>query len=351
MRDAKSVLMAFFYSYRDIVSSGSLERKLTAIAEALVDAGLFRRAAVQLYTSRYGEKLFGFAGVTPAEAEWLRTHDILEEEEYRRVQQHGLQLEEVYFVPHDRLRLVLPNVDDLLLSDSSRAPSAWQEGHWHPDDMLYMPLIGSDGVPLGNITADDPFDDRVPDMEMAALLCPFVAMAAAVVEQELNRRRDFMTQCFNGQFFRDEVERRMQFPGRDVGLVFVDMNGLKAVNDRLGHAAGDRAIRETAAALTAVAQQLASSFIRDPVVCRLYGDEFAVLFQPLPSIAPTAVAEAFLSRWPERVPPAAVGVAVRRPDDDGQSLVRRAEAEMYRAKQRMQGPNDTRNLWDIWGSA
>lgn len=351
MRDPKSVLMAFFHSYRDIVSSGTLELKLTAIAEALVDAGLFRRAAVQLYTSRYGEKLFGLAGVTADEAEWIRAHDILEEEEYHRVQQHGVQLEEVYFVPHDRLRLVLPNVDELLLTDATRTASEWEEGQWHPDDMMYMPLIASDGLPLGNITADDPFDNRVPDLEMAALLCPFVATAAAVVEQELNRRRDFMTQCFNGQFFRDEVDRRIQVAGRGLGLVFVDMNGLKAVNDRLGHAEGDRAIRATAAALTAVAHDMATHFIRDPVVCRLYGDEFAVLFQPLPSIPPASVAEAFMSKWPEGVPPAAVGVAVRTDEDDGRALVRRAEAEMYRAKRRMHGGEDSADPEDAWGDA
>ncbi len=338
MRDAESVLMVFLSSYRDIVGADQLERKLSAIAGALVRARLFRRAAVQVYGSLYGEKLFGLAGLTPEEEEWIRTHDVLPEQEYARVQEHGIRIEEVYFVPHDRLRFVLPNVDDILLTDGALDPDDWQEGYWHPDDMMYMPLMASTGYPLGNITADAPFDNLVPDLATAALLAPFVAMAAGTIEQELNRRRDYLTQCFNGQFFRDEVSRRLGTRGRPLGLAFVDMNGLKAVNDRLGHEAGDRAIQATADALRTLVADLARTVFRDPVVCRLYGDEFGVLFHPESAVAPDDVARAMLAAWPPDVPAAAIGVAVRQPDDDPRSLVRRAEERMYAAKRAMRPP-------------
>ena len=338
MRDAERVLTVFLSSYKDIVSADHLEHKLTAIAQALVRAGLFRRAAVQVYASLYGEKLFGLAGLTPEEEEWLRAHDVLPEEEYARVQQHGIRIEEMYYVPHDRLRRVLPNMEDFLLTDASISREDWREGQWHPDDMLYMPLMASAGYPLGNITADAPFDSRVPNLATAALLAPFVAMAAATVEQELNRRRDYMTQCFNGQFFRDEVSRRMMSTNRPLGLVFVDMNGLKAVNDRLGHEAGDRAIQDTAVALRTLVEALAGTVFRDPVVCRLYGDEFGVLFHPDPPVAPDEVARALMEAWPPDVPPSSVGVAVRLPDDSPRTLVRRAEERMYAAKRTMRPP-------------
>ncbi len=338
MANAEAVLRVFLTSYRDIVEADPLEKKLAAIAAVLVRAGLFQRAAVQVYASLYGEKLFGLAGLTPQEEEWIRTHDILPEEEYARVQQHGVRIEEVYFVPHEHLRSVLPNVDDVLLMDASRDPDDWQEGQWHPDDMLYMPLLASNGLALGNITADAPFDNRVPDEETAALLAPFVAMAACTIEQELNRRRDYLTQCFNGQFFRDEVSRRLSMRGRPLGLAFVDMNGLKAVNDDLGHEAGDRAIQATADALRALGAKLAGHLFYDPVVCRLYGDEFGLLFRPDAAVAPDEVAAAMLAHWPEDVPPAAVGVAGAEPEDDPRTLVRRAEERMYAAKRAMRPP-------------
>lgn len=332
MQDPESVLRVFLASYRDIVSAPHLEGKLTALAEALVRARLFRRAAVQLYAECYGEKLFGVAGLTPEEASWIRSHDVLVEEEYRRVQQYAIQLEEVYFIPHDRLRMVLPNLDDVLLSDALAEAEPWQEGQWHPDDMVYMPLTSSAGQALGNITADGPFDHQVPTTATAALLAPFVAMAAATVEQELSRRRDYLTQCFNGQFFRDEVDRRLSTPGRRLGLVFLDMNGLKAVNDELGHEAGDRAIQETARALAEAVRQLTGPWMQDPVVCRLYGDEFGVLFQPGEGADPRTLGERLVQCWPAGVPRAAVGVAVREDGDDARTLVRRAERAMYEAK-------------------
>jgi len=332
MQDPESVLRVFLASYRDIVSAPHLEGKLTALAGALVRAQLFRRAAVQVYAECYGEKLFGVAGLTPEEARWIRSHDVLVAEEYQRVQQYAIRLEEVYFIPHDRLRMVVPNLDDVLLPDTVAEAAPWEEGQWHPDDMVYMPLTSSDGQVLGNITADGPFDQKVPTTATAALLAPFVAMAAATVEQELGRRRDYLTQCFNGQFFRDEVERRLATPGRRLGLVFLDMNGLKAVNDELGHDAGDRAIQATARALTEAVRQQAGAGMRDPVVCRLYGDEFGVLFLPGEVDDPRQLAERLLQCWPPDVPRAAVGVAVSDPGDDARTLVRRAERAMYEAK-------------------
>jgi diguanylate cyclase (GGDEF)-like protein len=58
--------------------------------------------------------------------------------------------------------------------------------------------------------------------------------------------------------------------GRTVALVFIDLNGLKKINDTLGHDVGDRAIRDTA-------DLLKRTFRTSDVVARLGGDEFVVL--------------------------------------------------------------------------
>jgi diguanylate cyclase (GGDEF)-like protein len=55
-----------------------------------------------------------------------------------------------------------------------------------------------------------------------------------------------------------------------VSLVIADLDGLKAINDKMGHAAGDKLIQQAAGLLLEV-------FRKDDVVARIGGDEFAVL--------------------------------------------------------------------------
>jgi diguanylate cyclase (GGDEF)-like protein len=58
--------------------------------------------------------------------------------------------------------------------------------------------------------------------------------------------------------------------GKTLVLVFVDLNGMKRINDALGHKMGDRALVDTASILRRV-------FRRSDVIARLGGDEFVVL--------------------------------------------------------------------------
>jgi diguanylate cyclase (GGDEF)-like protein/PAS domain S-box-containing protein len=82
---------------------------------------------------------------------------------------------------------------------------------------------------------------------------------------------DALTGVYNRAYFEEEFERlkrgRGFFP---VSIVMVDVDGMKAINDSLGHAAGDTVLQ------TAVVV-LASAFRSEDVVARIGGDEFAVL--------------------------------------------------------------------------
>ena len=82
---------------------------------------------------------------------------------------------------------------------------------------------------------------------------------------------DPLTGCYNRRVFRDLVDDLRARGGTERGLVMVlDMDGLKAINDAGGHAAGDQAIRE-------VAEAVRSHTRTSDLVVRWGGDEFVVV--------------------------------------------------------------------------
>jgi diguanylate cyclase (GGDEF)-like protein len=119
-----------------------------------------------------------------------------------------------------------------------------------------------------------------------------------------------------------------------VALMAIDLNGFKAVNDTLGHAAGDQLLMETGRRLSLAAR-------RGDVVARLGGDEFAILLPDMPD-AETAVqighrlAEALREDFLLDDGPAAVsgsvGIALSPAPGGEAELMRHADAAMYRAK-------------------
>jgi len=125
--------------------------------------------------------------------------------------------------------------------------------------------------------------------------------------------------------------------GRMAVLYFVDVDGLKQINDELGHAQGDRAIAD-------IADNLRAAFRETDVIARLGGDEFVVLALESPDVdtvaAVSRLEEQFTqfnntARRPYRLA-ASIGVAQHRPESDESltELLGRADADMYQVKQR-----------------
>jgi diguanylate cyclase len=109
------------------------------------------------------------------------------------------------------------------------------------------------------------------------------------LEEELERlsQRDPLTGLFNRRRFEEELRRqlvsarRYRRPG---ALLAIDLDGFKQVNDRLGHAVGDEALREVGRVL---GESLRAS---DAVVARLGGDEFVALLPEVDGAGASAVA-------------------------------------------------------------
>ena len=125
-----------------------------------------------------------------------------------------------------------------------------------------------------------------------------------------------------------EIDRCRRGDGRLV-MGFIDVDGLKRVNDANGHAAGDALLREAVSCLRA-------SLRSYDVIVRYGGDEFVYsLAGATLSAAPSRSAR-MAALLAERTGGAtvSVGLAELRPDDTLDSILRRADADLYRQRQR-----------------
>ncbi|HEX5755525.1 MAG TPA: diguanylate cyclase [Arenimonas sp.] len=112
-----------------------------------------------------------------------------------------------------------------------------------------------------------------------------------------SNRRDALTGAFNRRHFREVFEqllRQSQEQRRQLGVVLVDLDHFKAVNDQHGHLAGDDCLRHLSRLLH---DELRST--PGAVLSRFGGEEFAVLLPDQPPTAVAAIAEAMRRRLAE----------------------------------------------------
>ena len=150
--------------------------------------------------------------------------------------------------------------------------------------------------------------------------------------------RDPLTSLPNREVFTEELTRALGRHGRsslDLGVLFIDIDSFKQINDSVGHEAGDRVLAE-------VALRLRDAVRVGDVVGRLGGDEFAIMLELLENDyeavavarrALQAFAEPFeVGNGPLRVS-ASVGLAVAKDaDKTADRLIHEADIAMYRAK-------------------
>ena len=159
------------------------------------------------------------------------------------------------------------------------------------------------------------------------------------VEQELQELafHDPLTGLANRILFYDRVGHALQTHARDghtFAVFFLDLDGFKQVNDRLGHSAGDAVLRE-------VADRLRDCLRDSDTVARFGGDEFAVIVERLADsadlhITATRIVEAIqqpivIDRQ-QAIVTASVGVALNRTGDTADDILRAADVAMYTAK-------------------
>jgi diguanylate cyclase (GGDEF)-like protein/PAS domain S-box-containing protein len=158
---------------------------------------------------------------------------------------------------------------------------------------------------------------------------------AALVHQA---QHDALTGLPNRRLLAERLERALATAaryGRSVGLLFLDLDGFKTVNDAYGHDAGDEVLVE-------VARRLSASLRGSDTLARLSGDEFVVLItemhrwddaREIGEALLERVAAPYLVKGCEVRLTVSIGVSIY-PDDasDATTLQQRADAAMYLAK-------------------
>ena len=103
---------------------------------------------------------------------------------------------------------------------------------------------------------------------------------------------DILTGLHNRAYFEEELGRLADSRRYPIGVIMVDVDGLKQVNDLLGHAAGDEVLRQVAALIK-------DAFRAEDVVARIGGDEFAVLLPESDETITSAAARRMRERLDE----------------------------------------------------
>jgi diguanylate cyclase (GGDEF)-like protein/PAS domain S-box-containing protein len=182
---------------------------------------------------------------------------------------------------------------------------------------------------------------------------PFVQGAANVLADSIERHaadqalryrvlHDSLTGLPNRLSFVDALGESLDkaaVSGSPVGILFLDLDHFKLINDSLGHHAGDALLR-------AVAPRLRSHLRPGDIVARFGGDEFGILIDRLADEGEAIaiadrVADAFIQPFSidgvDHFVSASTGVAVSRASDgrtvNAELLIRDADAAMYRAKE------------------
>jgi len=150
---------------------------------------------------------------------------------------------------------------------------------------------------------------------------------------------DALTGLPNRRLLEDRLTQALALSQRNrmqTAVMFVDIDRFKAINDSLGHAAGDALLKE-------ISLRLVNQLRLGDTICRIGGDEFVVVLPEVKRSSDVAqVAQKVIEQLAQPVPlearelivTASIGIAVF-PDDggDAETLIRNADAAMYAAKE------------------
>ncbi len=287
------------------------------------------------------------------------------EERFRALVQHGSDVIMVVGIDGD-VQYASPSVRRTLGYEEHEVSDA-AEGWVHPDDReraveFFAAMISSAGdvawMDMRLRHADQSWrwfevgvTNRAADPSVGGMVCNLHDITERKqFEHQLAHQanHDELTGLPNRSAFLDRLERalaRARHDGLPVGVLFLDLDRFKLVNDSLGHDVGDRLLIE-------IADRLRDCLRPGDVVARFAGDEFTVLLENLgsPDQAVT-VAQRITDSLNEALSiddrdlhvTTSIGIAISSEgNDEAGDLIRQADLAMYLAKQ------NGRSRWEMF---
>jgi diguanylate cyclase (GGDEF)-like protein/PAS domain S-box-containing protein len=231
-------------------------------------------------------------------------------------------------------------VPEELLDQAEAIRSELWAGRTWSGEMLLRRKDGSHVSVLG--TATPFFDDRGNLAGMIGVSTDISERKALEAELERRASHDPLTGLPNRHTLVDRLGQALLRTkrgkeGRKVGVLFMDLDGFKTINDSLGHEAGDRL-------LVTVAERLRKRLRPEDVLARFGGDEFAVLLEDVADASETirvaqriaeSLREPFTVNDHQVNLSTSVGIALgsAHTKDDPEGMLRNADAAMYKAKE------------------
>jgi diguanylate cyclase (GGDEF)-like protein/PAS domain S-box-containing protein len=211
------------------------------------------------------------------------------------------------------------------------AGKAWQgtmvnrrkDGTYYIEEQTITPVLNKDGEISRFIAIKQDVSDRVRAQE----------------KMEYLATHDPLTKLPNYTLFYDRLDHAIQKAKRIdavIGVLFIDLDGFKSVNDTFGHTCGDTLLRQIAGRLQATIRE-------SDTVARVGGDEFTLILEELDKAEHAgkvaekllrSMTESYIIQGEEVQIGASIGVCVYPHDGvDAATLVSNADAAMYTAKQ------------------
>lgn len=224
------------------------------------------------------------------------------------------------------VRTGTPYVADQQPADPTRGP--WTLAAW--------PLPDSHGRPAGVVVQGGEATGDIRAVNERLLIAGLREQELAQAAQQ-KALHDALTGLPNRMLFYDRLQQELLKAQRTqtaLALLYLDLDNFKAVNDTVGHQAGDLLLQQVAA-------RLRGALRASDTVARLGGDEFAVLLPAATDVTGAtraaatilhALAEPFTLHGQPRSVGASIGIALSAADTDPDTLLSQADSAMYSAK-------------------
>ena len=261
-----------------------------------------------------------------------------------------------------RIQYVSPSLDRVLGRRAHDLVGTTLSGSIHPEDAPHADVVFREVAQSANSTAKVEFrmehadgswrciESTVTNLTDDPTVQGVVLNSRDItdrkgLEEELTHQafHDSLTGLANRALFRDRLEHALARAGRygtEVGVLFLDLDSFKTINDSLGHDAGDEL-------LVAVGERLVEQCRASDTVARLGGDEFAILLEDdvdeaSARTAAERIAEMlrspFVVQGTEVFVTGSIGIAMKGMEKgEVDELLRNADVAMYVAKGRARG--------------